>query len=89
MLYAELAVHAGLSAPGNVNAAVEALVQRLNELLVIAGLPNNLAASGVTAAAIDALAEKAATQWTGTFNPRMVKASEFRELYRAALVGGG
>ena len=89
MLYEELAVHAGLSAPGNVHAAVDALVQRLNELLVIAGLPNNLAASGVTAAAIDALAENAATQWTGTFNPRPVKAPEFRELYRAALVGGG
>ena len=89
MLYAELAINAGLSAPGNVNAAVDGLIRRLNELLDIAGLPNNLTAIGVTAADIDALADNAATQWTGTFNPRVVNAPEFRELYRAALVGGG
>jgi alcohol dehydrogenase len=88
ILYAEMAVHAGLSAPGNVHVAVDALVQRLNELLNITGLPNNLTASGVTDADIDALAENAATQWTGTFNPRVVKVPEFRELYRAALGGG-
>lgn len=87
MLYAELAVHAGLCAPGNIDAAVGALVRRLDDLLSIAGLPKDLATSGVTAAAIDALADNAATQWTGTFNPRPVKAAEFAALYRSALGG--
>ncbi len=87
VLYAELAVHAGLCAPGNIDAAVGSLVRRLDDLLAIAGLPKDLAGSGVTAAAIEALADNAATQWTGTFNPRVVKAPEFRELYRAALGG--
>lgn len=86
-LYAELAVHAGLCAPGNVDAAVSALARRLDDLLKLAGLPQHLSASGVTVAAIDALADNAATQWTGTFNPRAVKAAEFRELYRRALGG--
>jgi alcohol dehydrogenase len=86
-LYAELAVHAGLCAPGNVDAAVAALARRLDELLKLAGLPKDLGASGVTTAAIDALADNAATQWTGTFNPRAVKAPEFRELYRRAIGG--
>jgi len=86
-LYAELAVHAGLCAPGNIDSAVSALARRLDDLLKLAGLPKDLSASGVTATAIDALADNAATQWTGTFNPRAVKAPEFRELYRAALGG--
>jgi alcohol dehydrogenase len=86
-LYAELAVHAGLCGPGNVDAAVSALVRRLDDLLKLAGLPKDLATSGVTVAALDALADNAATQWTGTFNPRAVKAPEFRELYRRALGG--
>lgn len=86
-LYAELAVHAGLCAAGNVDVAVAALARRLDDLLKLAGLPQDLGASGVTAAAIDALADNAATQWTGTFNPRAVKAPEFRELYRRALGG--
>ena len=86
-LYAELAIHAGLCGPGNVDAAVSVLARRLDDLLRLAGLPKDLATSGVTAAAIDALADNAATQWTGTFNPRVVKALEFRELYRLALGG--
>lgn len=86
-LYAELAVHAGLCAPGNVDAAVSSLARRLDDVLKLAGLPKDLATSGVTAAAIEALADNAATQWTGTFNPRAVKAPEFRELYRRALGG--
>jgi len=86
-LYAELAVHAGLCAPGNVDAAVSSLTRRLDDVLKLAGLPKDLATSGVTAAAIEALADNAATQWTGTFNPRAVKAPEFRELYRLALGG--
>ena len=86
-LYAELAVHAGLCAPGNVDAAVSSLARRLDDVLKLAGLPKDLATSGVTAAAIEALADNAATQWTGTFNPRSVKAPEFRELYRLALGG--
>jgi alcohol dehydrogenase len=86
-LYAELSVFAGLSMPGNVDAAVIALVRRLDELLVIAGLPKNLSAMGVAEKDIAALAENAEQQWTGTFNPRQVKAAEFTTLYQLALMG--
>lgn len=86
-LYAELAVHAGLAAPGDQAAAVAALARRLDELLAIAGLPRGLAASGVTADAIAALADNAEKQWTGTFNPRPAKAADFAALYRSALGG--
>jgi alcohol dehydrogenase len=84
-LYAELAVFSGLCAAGNVSAAVAALIQRLEDLLRLAGLPQNLRASGIRAENIEQLAITAEQQWTGTFNPRPVKVAEFRALYRAAL----
>jgi alcohol dehydrogenase len=86
-LYADLAVFAGLSTPGNIDAGVTALVRRLDELLVIAGLPKLLRAVGVGEKDISALAANAEQQWTGSFNPRTVKAAEFRYLYQATITG--
>lgn len=86
-LYADLAVFAGLTMPGNIDAGVTALVRQLDELLIIAGLPKLLHAVGVGEKDITALAANAEQQWTGTFNPRTVKEMEFRYLYQAAITG--
>ncbi len=86
-LYAELAVFAGLIQPGNTDAAVQALVHRLESLLVNAGLPKQLSDIGVSEKNLESLSGNAEQQWTGSFNPRPVQAAEYRELYHAALVG--
>lgn len=73
--YAQLAARAGLTS----------LDERLAWLWSLTGNPPNLAGYGVHAQDVDELAEAAAHQWTGTFNPRPVDADAFRELYFAAL----
>jgi alcohol dehydrogenase len=65
-------------------APAEALAERLRELASVAGLPLTLRDSGVTAEAIPELADLAAQQWTGTFNPRPFDASGAEEIYRRA-----
>lgn len=87
-LYADLAVHAGLTAAGDITRAVEALCARIDALRDLSGLPRTLRQSGMTEADIPALAADAATQWTGRFNPRQVGEAEFRSLYMKALHGG-
>ncbi len=62
-----------------------ALADRLEELAVRGGLPRGLRASGVAEADLPGLAEEAAQQWTGRFNPRPFDAAGALELYRAAL----
>lgn len=81
--YRELAEFAGLL--GNGEPPAEVLSTWLEALLVAADLPSSLAACGVTAAAIPALAAEAAQQWTAGFNPRSLTAEDFEGLYRAAL----
>ena len=61
------------------------LAARAEELLREAGMPVQLRERGVTEESIQELAEGAAQQWTGRFNPRPVGVSELSELYRAAL----
>ncbi len=62
----------------------EALAARLEELLLIGGLPRRLKAAGVLEGDLVRLAEEAAGQWTGQFNPRPLGAAEALELYRSA-----
>ena len=62
-----------------------ALADRLEELAVRGGLPRGLRAAGVAEADLPRLAEEAAQQWTGRFNPRAFDAGGALELYRAAL----
>ncbi len=88
-LYAELSIHAGLAQAGEVARAVQALAQRIDQLIAISGLPCRLADHGVKEADIAALAADAAGQWTGRFNPRPVGEAEFRTLYARALASGG
>jgi alcohol dehydrogenase len=65
--------------------AAETLALKLEDLARAAGLGLKLADSGVGEEAIPELAALAATQWTGTFNPRPFDAAGAAEIYRAAL----
>jgi len=64
--------------------APESLVRRLGELLELAGLPATLRAAGIADPDFSALSADAATQWTGTFNPRPFDQVSAAELYRNA-----
>jgi alcohol dehydrogenase len=57
---------------------------RLEELAAAAGLAARIAPLGVSEADIPALAEDAAAQWTGRFNPRPFDAAGAAEVYRCA-----
>jgi alcohol dehydrogenase len=60
------------------------LPERLEDLLQRAGLPRRLSECGVNRELIPTLAGEAARQWTATFNPRIVQAPDFVQLYEAA-----
>jgi alcohol dehydrogenase len=66
-------------------APADRLAERLDELARAGGLPRTLGELGVVAADVPGLAADAATQWTGTFNPRPFDADGAMELYRRAL----
>lgn len=57
---------------------------RLRELAETAGLADNLRDAGIPEEALPRLAEEAATQWPGKFNPRTFTAAGALEIYRAA-----
>jgi alcohol dehydrogenase len=61
-----------------------ALADRLEALAVAGGLPRRLHAAGVVEADLPGLAEQAAEQWTGRFNPRPFDGAGALELYRGA-----
>ena len=63
----------------------ETLARRIEDLAYLAQLPATLSAAGVDGTALPELAELAAEQWTGTFNPRPLDAAGALEIYRAAL----
>jgi alcohol dehydrogenase len=65
--------------------AAESLALRLEDLAAAGGLAMSLSDSGVDGEDLPALAELAAEQWTGTFNPRPFDAAGALEIYRAAL----
>jgi alcohol dehydrogenase len=58
---------------------------RLDQLARAGGLPRSLRDIGVSRDDFDALAADAATQWTGTHNPRAFGAADARVLYDRAL----
>jgi len=62
----------------------ERLAERLEELARAGGLPRTLQEIDVARADLPALAADAATQWTGTFNPRPFDASAALALYERA-----
>jgi alcohol dehydrogenase len=62
----------------------ERLATRLRALASHAGLPHQLRTEGVVLDDLPQLANDAAQQWTGTFNPRPLTATDAREVYRCA-----
>ncbi len=60
----------------------EALAQRLEELAEAGGLRKNLRSAGVNETELPELAEDAAGQWTGTFNPRPLDQQGAIEIYQ-------
>lgn len=82
-LYGALAADARLCAADDSHAG-DRLADRIGQMLVASGLPTHLAACEVHRDRLPNLAEDAARQWTGTFNPRPVDEASLLELYEAA-----
>ena len=80
--YAELLTVSGRSSTAIT--AGDQLAARLQELARAAGLPLSLDEVGARKADVPALAANAATQWTGTYNPRPFDAGAAEALYRRA-----
>ena len=83
--YCELLAYvSGRNGAPPVSSGPEGLADFISQMSATAGLPAQLSARGIDEAKLPTLAEDAAKQWTGTFNPRKVGAAELLELYRAA-----
>ncbi len=76
--YDELAETAGLKS------GAEGLAARITELFEMDHLPVRLRDCHISETELPELAEEAAEQWTGKFNPRPVGETELLELYRQA-----
>ncbi len=79
--YGELLALGGRAGAGD---EAEGLARRLEELGAAAGLTRGLGAAGVPREAVSHLAEDAAAQLTGRFNPRPFDAAGAREIYEQA-----
>lgn len=82
-LYGDL-IHETGQANGAWEAAGETLARRIVGLMQVAGLPTKLADCGISRGIFSVLADEAAQQWTGKFNPRPVGYSELLQLYETA-----
>ena len=83
--YADLACAAGLARKDDdPTHALEALLDRLQKLLIAASMPMTLGDCGIPPESIPEMAEEAAKQWTAKFNPRPLTPEDFRALYIAA-----
>jgi alcohol dehydrogenase len=82
-LYGDLTHEVGLL-NGDTHAAGEVLARRMTEFLRAARLPTKLSECGVSSGIFPVLAEEAAQQWTGRYNPRPVSEADLLNLYEAA-----
>jgi len=64
--------------------AAEALARWLEQLAAAGRLPTRLSAAGVPRNDLPVLAQEAARQWTGKYNPRHFDATGAREVYECA-----
>lgn len=64
--------------------AAEMLAQRLEQLAASGGLSRGLGTAGVPHSDLQMLAAEAASQWTGTFNPRPFDQAGALEVYKGA-----
>lgn len=85
-IYAELARRCGLlENREEISHAPERIAVWLESIMDAADLPRSLDVFGISESDITGLAEEAAQQWTGTFNPRPLSVDVFQSLYRQAL----
>ena len=82
-LYGELAEDAGLCARSDRNAP-GLLADLVQSWVALSGQPVDLAECQVAHELLPRLAEEAAAQWTGNFNPRPVDSHSLQELYQCA-----
>jgi alcohol dehydrogenase len=82
-LYGDL-IHEAGQANGAWDAAAEALARRITALMQAASLPTKLSDCGVSRGIFPVLADEAAQQWTGKFNPRPAGFNELLQLYEVA-----
>lgn len=82
-LYGDLVHEAGL-VNGDEQSAGESLACRISDLVENADLPTSLSDCGVSEGILSVLAEEAAQQWTGNFNPRPVGYAELLHIYEQA-----
>jgi alcohol dehydrogenase len=81
--YRELLRLRGTNADGASDAS-ELLAQRLEALAAAGGLSTSLQDAGIDRADLSTLADEAARQWTGTFNPRPFDRGGAMEIYESA-----
>ena len=81
--YGRLAADVGLCDVDDPRAA-ELVATAIRQFASAAGLPSTLRQCGVDRKMLPELAEEAAKQWTGTFNPRIVNAASLLDLYETA-----
>ncbi len=82
-LYGELAAEAGLC-PADDPDASEKLAQFIQRLVAMTGNPISLDQMNIDRKLFPQLAQEAAEQWTGNFNPREVRVHLMQELYECA-----
>ncbi len=73
-----------LCADIQLNGSALALAEHLEKLCAIAGLPRRLADCQVAESDLPIMAQQAAGQWTGTFNPLPLQEADFLRLYETA-----
>jgi len=82
--YAELLKLSTANAEVSGENSAESLARRLEELVAAGGLRCSLGAAGVPLSDLSMLAEEAAEQWTGRFNPRPFDLTGALEVYQCA-----
>jgi alcohol dehydrogenase len=81
-LYRELLSLSNVGVDGRDPSA--AMAARLEQLIAAGGLPEKLGQQGIARSDLPLLANEAASQWTGRFNPRPFGATEALEVYECA-----
>ena len=77
-------LYSKLCADIQLNGSAFALAGHLEELYAMAGPPRRLADCQVAASDLPTMAQEAANQWTGTFNPLPLQEADFLRLYETA-----
>jgi len=89
-IYCQLAMEAGLiSQDCDQGTAIDAIENKLSNILARMELPFDEIRSKLDDSLINSLAEDAAKEWTGTFNPIEMGSADFAQLYRDTFLNGG